>query len=133
MNSDTIGGVAHTATATDLEFPAIGLALKSEIFLDVIVETKRQATGRKDFQYGRSKMGDMGWTGQAGRRRRNGERRAEFRGGGGSREAICGGVRHVRRAIVYRTRLEMVHVLEVRFDEHGNGDGVTAERRRSRK
>ena len=67
-------------------------------------------------------MGKMGWTGNAEWERRIGQRQPAVRRqrSGGEKPSICGDVFQVRRAIVHRRGLEMVHVLEVRSDEHGN-------------
>ena len=40
---------------------------------------------------------------------------------GGPQPSICGDVFQLRRNIVHRRGLEMVYLLEVRRDEHGDG------------
>ena len=64
----------------------------------------------------------MGRAATAGRRRGTGQRKPAVRRqrSGGTQPAIRGDLFQMRRAIVHRRGLEMVHLLEVRRDEHGN-------------
>ena len=72
----------------------------------------------------------MGRAATAGGRRRIGQRQPAVRRqrSGGTQPAIRGDLFQMRRAIVHRRGLEMVHLLEVRGDEHGD-DCVTRLRR----
>ena len=71
----------------------------------------------------------MGWTGNAEWERRSGQRQpaVRWKRSGRAQPSIRSDLFQVRRAILHRRGLEMVHVLEVRGDEHGNA-GVTRPR-----
>src|SRR2546423_7106349 len=81
--------------------------------IDIVLRSGDQEKGNR---YGRkTEVGKMGWATVAGRRRRTGQRQPAVRQQRSRRPQppICGDLFQVRRAIVHRRGLEMVHVLEM--------------------